>query len=335
MNILKNKRRTSAKRLLGLCLALLMFVLATLGTSAADSSEVDVLKGASFKYADVKLCPGGMAFGVKLATEGVLVVSLAKLKTDSGGVSPAEQAGIMAGDVISSANGVDVDRVDSLSEIIRASKGNEISLTLLRKGEQITVGLTPVISDGIYRGGMWLRDSAAGIGTVTYFNPNEKCFGGLGHGICDSDTGVVMPLKRGVALEANIGGVVKGKSGAPGELKGYFRPEKIGAVLKNTSCGVFGAYTSLPCSECNPLPVASRDEISEGKAELLCTLGEDGVKSYEISISKISRQSHDNKSFVITVTDKKLKDRTGGIVQGMSGSPIIQNGKIIGAVTHV
>ncbi len=335
MQKITEKTRRRIIRLIALCLTFICLSSAMAGIVSAEQTEAVSGEKSDFKYAGVRLCLGGMAFGVKLCTEGVLVIGFANLKTENGTECPADKAGIALGDVILSANGTAVSKIADLSGLIEQSQGKEISLAVKRKDKSLTLTLIPIMSDGVYKGGMWLKDSAAGIGTVTFFDPESSSFGGLGHGICDSETGVIMPLKRGIALEAGIGGVVMGKAGHPGELKGYFKPEKLGSVLKNTSCGVFGAYAELPEQAKSKLPVASRNEVKEGKAELLCTLGDDGVKAYEVSISRIERSSHDNKSFVVTVTDKDLMARTGGIVQGMSGSPIIQNGKIIGAVTHV
>ena len=190
------------------------------------------------------------------------------------------------------------------------------------------------MNNGEFSLGIVLKDGAAGIGTITYIDPETGLFGGLGHGICDPETGVLMPLRSGSSMKVEIGGVIKGKSGRPGELKGYFLSERTGNVKSNTVCGVFGYFSSIPSLK-DPIPVGNRDELKEGKATVYSTLGDDGIKAYEIEISKIDRGSTDNKSFVITVTDDQLKARSGGIVQGMSGSPIVQDGKLVGAVTHV
>lgn len=292
--------------------------------------------GTAKDYGKMKLCPGGMAFGVRLYTKGVIVVGVSEVRTGGRNVKPAKDAGIKVKDIIISADGKEIGSVKELSAIIGNSGGNQVKLTIDRGGSEINVSLEPVIGDdGRYQAGLWLRDTTAGIGTVTFVDPDTGEFGGLGHGICDVDTGGLMPLKRGTAVNVAIGGVVKGKPGKPGEIKGYFLPGKCGSVSVNSDRGVFGAYTEMPDSLTDPIPVGTRDEITEGKAQLKCTLGDDGVGYYEIEISKIDRSGRDNKNFVVRVTDARLKERVGGIIQGMSGSPIIQNGKLVGAVTHV
>ncbi len=289
------------------------------------------------KYEGKKLCVGGTAFGVKFFTKGVLVVGISSMKSQGKDVNPAHDAGIRVRDIIISVNGKEVDSVKEISEIIAASKGEAVKIILVRDRKEREATLIPKLDDKeqIYKGGMWLRDSTAGIGTVTYIEPKTGEFGGLGHGICDIDTGELMPLKRGSAMKVEIGGVVKGKQGKPGEIKGYFLPERCGSVMSNTVCGVFGVFSELPRSLSEPIDICLRDELKEGKAEIICTLGNDGPKTYTVEISKIDRDGTDNKNFVVKVTDEKLIERTGGIVQGMSGSPIIQNGKLAGAVTHV
>ena len=288
-----------------------------------------------FQYEGLLLCPGGCAFGVKFSTQGVVVVGLSAVKAEGKECNPAESAGIKVKDILLTVDGKEVNTVNEVAEAVRNSEGRPLSLTVERGGKSKSLTLTPVETSDGYRAGMWLRDSTAGIGTVTYVTPETGEFGGLGHGICDVDTGVLMPLKRGSAMKVAIGGVVKGQVGRPGEIKGYFKPERSGTVVSNTACGVFGVFCEVPQEVGKPLPVGSRYELQEGEARIICTLGDEGPQSYAVSISKIDRYGTDNKNFVITVTDEALKARSGGIVQGMSGSPIIQNGKLVGAVTHV
>ncbi|MBE6636355.1 MAG: SpoIVB peptidase [Ruminococcaceae bacterium] len=306
-----------------------------LAVAARNDSEA-MAKREPFRYEGRMLCPGGVPFGVKFTTDGVLVVGISAVKNEGEARTPAADAGICVKDILTAVDGKATERVKDVAEAVAASEGKAITITLRREGEEQTVTLTPVLGeDGVYHAGLWLRDSTAGIGTVTYVEPETGAFGGLGHGICDVDTGVLMPLKRGSVMKVVIGGVVKGQAGQPGEIKGYFRSERSGTVLSNTVCGVFGVFAEKPSQIEEAIPVGSRYEVKEGQAEVICTLGDDGPQHYTVTISKITRNGTDNKNFVVTVTDAALIERTGGIVQGMSGSPIIQNGKLIGAVTHV
>ncbi|MBQ8254297.1 MAG: SpoIVB peptidase [Clostridia bacterium] len=308
---------------LTVCSLLLSFCL--LSVSAAENTD----------QAERRLCVGGFAFGVRFGTTGVLVLDTPSVISDGRKLTPALDAGIKVKDIIIKVNGTEVNTAESVSSLIESSTDGA-NITVRRGDSEITVKVIPVKEDvtGVYRAGLKLKDSMAGIGTVTYVDPQTGEFGGLGHGICEPETGVLMPLRSGSTLKVEIGGVIKGKSGKPGEIKGYFLSERTGNVKSNTVCGVFGFFSDLPDLG-EAIPVGKRDEIKEGKATVYSTLGDDGVKEYEVEISKIDRTSNDNKSFVITVIDPVLKERSGGIVQGMSGSPIVQDGKLVGAVTHV
>ena len=281
---------------------------------------------------------GGFPFGVKFMTDGVIVVGLCEIKTAGGMADPARDAGIRQNDVIIKINGNAVTDAASLTHAAETCGGKSIEIVYSRDGNESATTLTPALckDDGKYKTGMYVRDSGAGIGTVTYVVPETLSFGGLGHGICDSDTGRLIPMQRGSVVGVTINGVVKGLSGTPGEVKGYFSSGKTGTLLKNTDCGVFGAFVSLP-SDITPtlLPVGTRNEVKCGRAYIMSTLDGTCPQKYEIEISDIRQSSTTNKCFTVKVTDKALLDKTGGIIQGMSGSPIIQNGKIIGAVTHV
>ena len=284
------------------------------------------------------LIPGGIAFGVKFYTKGVMVVSLSDVTSADGRSNPAYEAGIRQSDVITAVDGNEVSSVARLTELVEASKGQRITVTYTRNGKEYSVKLTPKYSDadGKYKTGLMVRDSGAGIGTVTYIDPTDLTFGGLGHGICDSETGALMPMDRGSVLGVRINGIQKGVAGAPGEIKGCFTSAKTGTLRTNTQCGVFGVFTECPkglISE--PIPTGNRDQLKEGEAEIICTLDDTGAHRYKVKISDINRTATGNKCFSVTVTDKALIEKTGGIVQGMSGSPIIQNGKLVGAVTHV
>lgn len=286
-----------------------------------------------------KVLVGGMPFGVKFRSEGIVVVGFSEVETESGNVSPAYDAGLRVNDMIISVNGREVKTSAEFIDIIEASRST-VEVTYSRGGNMATVSFTPSVSsaDGKPKTGMWIRDTTAGIGTVTYIDPCDGSFAGLGHGICDPESGELLKMEKGVVIGVRISGVIRGREGFPGELKGFFTGEKSGVLVGNTLCGVYGVMTDIPRDKV-PLPeteTAGRDDVTTGEAEVWCTLDDNMPQKYKIRIDAVDRTSvSDNRSFTITVTDKRLLDKTGGIVQGMSGSPIIQNGKLIGAVTHV
>ena len=282
-----------------------------------------------------RLCLGGMPFGVKFFTDGVLVVGFAEMNGSA--KNPAYSAGLRLRDVITKINGKAVKSADELTNAVENGGGNPISLTYMRNEKEYTVKLTPYFSqnEGKYKTGVFVRDSGAGIGTVTYIVPETGEFAGLGHGICDGETGALIPIKRGTVSDVVINGIVKGASGAPGEIKGYFKSGKTGSLISNTDCGVYGVFTPIP-SGIETAEIGLKSEIHEGEAHILCTLDEaGGIGRYSVSISNINRNADAGKCFTVKITDPALLEKTGGIVQGMSGSPIIQNGKLVGAVTHV
>ena len=281
--------------------------------------------------------PGGMPFGIKFYTEGVTVVGFCDVETTEGTVNPARAAGLKQKDMILKVNGKPLSGASDLTDQIEKSEGKPLTLFCRRGKTELEIKLTPAYcpAEARYKTGIWVRDSGAGIGTVTFIIPETGAFAGLGHGICDADTGELVPMKRGTVLDVTVSSVVKGEAGAPGELKGYFNAGKTGALLGNSTCGVWGVFTQTPKSTARPMPVAMREEIKEGDAYILCTLDTNQIGKYDVKISNINRDAKGSKCFTVTVTDPDLLAVTGGIVQGMSGSPIIQNGKIIGAVTHV
>ncbi len=280
--------------------------------------------------------PGGMPFGVKFYSEGLVIVGFTDVPCEDGSPTPAYDAGLRVNDIITKVNGNDVDTSGDLLDSIT---GETMEITYLRDGEEGRVSFTPVQSteDGKYKTGMWVRDTTAGIGTVTYIIPETGEFGGLGHGICDPATGEPVKMVRGTVMDVEISGINKGVSGTPGELKGYFKSDKTGVLLGNTKCGVYGVLGEIPFDKIPQpaLPVADPSDVEEGTAWIWSTLDDNAVCRYEIEILRIHRDSEDHRNFEIAVRDERLIDRTGGIVQGMSGSPIIQNGHIVGAVTHV
>ena len=281
---------------------------------------------------DLKVYAGGMPFGIKLFTKGVLVVGF-----DDEGSNPAFAAGLRLHDIITQINGKTVNGTNQIHEIIENCKGHAIKMTYIRAGKEHELSFSPKYSESEkkYVCGIWLKDSGAGIGTVTFI-AEDGSFGGLGHGVCDGDTGELISMDSGSVVGVTINGVVKGQRGTPGELKGYFNSTRSGALLKNTECGVFGVLGEIPVPrKSEPMSIGLKGELREGKATLICTLDDNERREYEIEISDINQNATGNKCFSIKVTDPELLAATGGIVQGMSGSPIIQNGKLVGAVTHV
>ena len=288
-------------------------------------------------YSKIEVYLGGMPFGVKYLTEGVTVIGFSDIDGLSKNQNPAYLAGIRAKDVILMVDGKEIQSSGELTRAVEASDGRELSITYKRGESRKTVKVSPVYSanEKRYKTGLWVKDSGAGIGTVTYITTDNHSFGGLGHGICDGETGELVRMKDGDVMGVNVYSVKKGVSGAPGELRGHFCPEKSGILYGNTDCGVFGHFDKLPDGCGEKIKIAMRDEMHEGDAELVCTLA-DGVKTrYKIEIGSINKAASTSKCFVIKVKDASLIEKTGGIVQGMSGSPIIQDGKLVGAVTHV
>ena len=280
---------------------------------------------------------GGMPFGVKFFTEGVTVVGFGEVETEGGSVNPAAAAGLRIKDIILQIDGEVLSGASDLTDKIEASGGRTLELLCRRSGKELTLHLTPVYcaAEGRYKTGIWVRDSGAGIGTVTFILPEDGRFAGLGHGICDADTGELIGMRRGIVADVTISTVVRGAAGAPGELKGYFNAGKTGALLGNTVCGVWGILSKLPEGLGDPVPLGWRADLAEGPAEILCTLDSNRIGRYAVEIRDIKRDCEGPKCFTVRVTDPALLAATGGIVQGMSGSPILQNGKLVGAVTHV
>ena len=282
------------------------------------------------------LVPLGVPFGIKLYTDGVMVVGFTDVSTVDGAKAPCRDAGIQKGDVILTLDGKKIASNEEMAAIVESSEGKAITVRYRRAGAVYSRDVVPVKDkDGVYKLGIWIRDSAAGIGTVTFYDPESGLFGGLGHAVCDADTGVLMPIARASVYKASIEDVIKGRKGAPGGLVGIFTSQTPwGEIYLNTTYGVFGRLEGVS-GELKAYPVAKFTEITAGAATIISTV--DGVtpKEYSVSVEKVALGSEGEKSFVIKITDEELLDKTGGIVQGMSGSPIIQNGKIIGAVTHV
>ena len=276
---------------------------------------------------------GGETFGVKIKADGVLVVEMRDLETEDGKkVNPAYLSGIRPGDIITEVDGKKTGSASELKNTVSFSEGKEITLTVKKDGVQKEVAVTPQkdTADGAYHIGIVVKDSTAGLGTITFYDAENKTFGALGHGICEGETSTLFPIAEADVFETRIYSVSKGAVGTPGELRGLFLDEKAaGYLFSNTESGVFGSINNIP--EKKTVKVAEKNEIREGKV----TVDENGPAEYEAEITKIDVSGNGDRNFVVKITDPVLLEKTGGIVQGMSGSPILQNGKIIGAVTHV
>ena len=288
----------------------------------------------------VRVKLGGTLFGVKMYTDGVMVVGLSDFGSGGRSRNPAREAGMEEGDLIRSVNGQRVYRSDDFSETAERCEGEMTLEVVGQDGISRNVTLMPLYSDadGCRKTGMWVRDSAAGIGTLTYIEPESGAFGGLGHGICDSDTLRMIPVRSGEIVEAEWIDVKRGVKGEAGEIRGCLGAGTLGKIRSNTVCGMFGQYTAeLPCDGQDEYEVAVRQEVRAGGAQVYCTADCSGKpRFYDIEIQKINyRAGEQAKNMIVKVTDPELLDKTGGIVQGMSGSPIVQNGKLVGAVTHV
>lgn len=283
-----------------------------------------------------KVMLGGEVFGTRISTKGVLVVGLTTIVSTGKERSPARDAGICSKDIITSVNGEEIKSGSDLISRIEKSEGRTLEISLVRDGKTVNVRLTPLPSDsdGIYRAGLWIRDSLAGIGTVTFIIPKTGEFAGLGHGICDPDTGVLMPVGKGSVFGVKLGDIKKGSAGEPGELRGRLAEEKIGSIVSNNVSGICGILSEIQ-SDGKLYAVASPSEVKTGKVSVVCTVDSSGAQEYSAEIEKICDADGEIKNFIIKITDEKLLGLTGGIVQGMSGSPIIQNGKLVGAITHV
>ncbi|MDI6618133.1 MAG: SpoIVB peptidase [Clostridiales bacterium] len=291
----------------------------------------------------IKVIPGGQSIGVKMMTKGVMVVGVSQINGSDGKIyNPSLDAGIEIGDSILKINDIPVEDGDHVSRLVGASGGKPIKLTIIRKGKEIQASITPVKSndDQQYKIGAWIRDSTAGVGTLTFYCPLNGAYGAIGHPITDIDTGEMLSVSSGKIVPSKIISVQPGVRGKPGELRGLFieSEDELGNISKNTACGIYGVASKKIENNIytEPISVAFQSDIKEGPAKILTTVDGTDVKSYDIVIEKLTNQAKPNpKSMIIRITDPELLQKTGGIVQGMSGSPIIQNGKLVGAVTHV
>ena len=293
-------------------------------------------------YNAVEVYLGGNPLGFTISCQGVIVVAISNVITPSGTMSPTSNSDIKEGDIIKKINDKYIMSASDIELIINDEniKGKDVNVEILRGDKTINTTISPKLDNmsNTYKLGLWIRDNAAGVGTLTYIRADNNRFGALGHPVCDIDTGSVMKISSGKIFNCNIVGVNKGKRGAPGELRGMFLKsgKEIGILEKNTNVGVFGVFTgnTEKFTQNKKVKTASKNQVKTGKAQIYCTINSTTPKFYDIEIVKLNYQSQ-NKNMVVRVVDKELLESTGGIVQGMSGSPIIQGGKLIGAMTHV
>lgn len=285
-----------------------------------------------------ELVPIGRTAGIKLFSDGVLIVGISKIVTDKGEISPADAAGLKPGDIIIE---IDSKKITSVVDLRNALQSkSRLQIEYIRSGKRERCHIQPAISseDGTRKLGAWVRDSMAGIGTLTFYDPQTKMFGALGHGINDVDTSALMPLAKGSLIKSKVVSVRPGEAGSPGELLGEFDVNsEFGTLIANTEFGVFGKMDISALQPVkNSMPVAQVHEVVPGKATILANVEGEKIVEYEIKIKKLySLDENSIRDMTIEITDPRLLAKTGGIVQGMSGSPILQNGKIVGAVTHV
>ena len=289
-----------------------------------------------------KLIPCGDIVGIKVDTTGVMVLGVGEFESDHDIVSPCKGL-IEVGDIILACNGKEVDSKEDFRDAIEMCNSRKVVLDISHKGEEKKVTVSPCYSkaENEYKIGLWIKDSTQGIGTMTYINPDNGHFGALGHGITDTQTHILTPIRTGEVMEVSITKIKKGEKGAPGELGGiidYGEESKLGEICLNNALGIYGKVDSnyLRTKKNEALPIAFQDEVHEGRASIMFYLTGLGVKEYEVEIQKVSKYSNEpSKGMVIRIVDPELLTLTNGIIQGMSGSPILQDGKIIGAVTHV
>ncbi|WP_456278344.1 SpoIVB peptidase [Bacillus sp. AK128] len=325
----------------------------TLSINGIESGESDMIvemAGFPIKKVDVeilsdfKVIPGGQSIGVKLNSKGVLVVGHHQIETEKGKQSPGEIAGVQVGDIIKKINGKTIDKMSDVTPFVQEAgkTGDPLNLVVIREEKEIETKLIPLKdkNEHSYRIGLYIRDSAAGIGTMTFFHPESKKYGALGHVISDMDTKKPIVVDDGQIIRSTVTSIQKGANGTPGEKHARFSSEKevIGDISRNSPFGIFGALSKTMKNGImdTPMPVALSHQVKEGPAQILTVVDNDEVQLFDIDIvSTVPQKFPATKGMVIKVTDPELLEKTGGIVQGMSGSPIIQDGKLIGAVTHV
>lgn len=327
-------------------------VIETASTSASNintmNMEISLLGKIPVKDVNINILenaevvPVGKIIGLKLYTNGVLIVGMSEIENINNELEKSfENADIKEGDTIIKINENEIDNIESLKKIVNESKGNDIALTLVRDGTLVTSNIKPIqTEENEYKLGLWVKDAATGVGTITFYEKETQSFAALGHGISDNDTNKLIDIDSGEIVTSKLLSIKKGEENKPGEIKGtIINQTTIGKVEKNTPFGIYGKLnnlSSLNIDTSEALKVALRNEIKTGEAQIICSVDGNTTKKYDIQIEKIYLQNNsDNKSMLIRVTDEELLEKTGGIIRGLSGAPIVQNGKFIGAVTNV
>ena len=304
-----------------------------------DISLFDIIpvKSVTVHHREKKyVVPCGTLFGIRFYAKGAAVIECCDIDHDGKMVNPGREAGLRPGDTILSAGGCEIGCCADLERITEQSEGKTIPLLCRREGCDFETEITPAGANGSYRLGLWIKDSAAGLGTMTFYDPESGAFASLGHGICDDESGGLLELEHAELTSVDVAGITRGSDGCPGSINGYFRDDNaLGEATINTECGLYGTLSS-PISGTAPVEIAPIQEVHRGKAQILCTLDGSAPKLYDIEITGVDYdESNKTKNIQIVTADDELLSKTGGIVQGMSGCPILQNGKLAGAVTHV
>lgn len=315
--------------------------------SSTTKAQLKLFGVLPIKTVDVTVLPKteltvlGKIYGIKLFNRGVMVVGMSDVQTDDGPKNPAYESGIRVSDVILKINEESIDSISDLNEVIQNAGEDPLRVHVKREGEELDFEVQVCkASDGSNKIGAWVRNSTAGIGTMSFYQADTGVFAGLGHSVSDVDTGQSFEVKEGELVDASVVEIKKGTSGEPGEIRGMLTDRDAGSILANDPTGIYGVFTSDPVSgeqkQALTYEVAGAGEVSEGDAQIISNIEGENPKSYDVTIEKIYQNAAESsKNMVVRVTDQELIDQTGGIVQGMSGSPIIQNGKIIGVMTHV
>ena len=310
----------------------------TAGRAAIEVARKDGQPAAAGKIGPLVI-PVGRTVGIKLFSDGVLVVGLSDIQTDGSPVSPAKEMGLKVGDLITHVNDREVDTIEQMQSAIQTLAGEKMTLKITRQDKQLQLcGAAVCSQQGTYQLGTWIRDSMAGIGTVTFYDPKSTVFGALGHGVNDVDTAQLMTMQSGSVMHSSVTDVKKGQSGAPGELHGSFDLRRdMGQLYANTHAGIFGTLgDDSILGDVEPMEIARRSQIKTGPATILSNVAGEEVKEYQVEILHLYPSTEgEMRNLMLKVTDPELLAQTGGIVQGMSGSPILQNGRLVGAVTHV
>ena len=326
-------------------LALFVLTLCVIGAAGFCINRFGEAREAVEVVSERVLVPGGQSVGIKMNVKGVLVVGLEEIETEDSIVSPGYTAGLEIGDIITSVNGQEVSYAKDVSEIVNRAKEDaekkSLHMTVRRKEQELSFDIIPVKdrSSGEYKIGLWVKEKIAGIGTLTFFDPKTNVIAALGHGIYESQTGTLLEAGNGDLLRTEVKSIKEGEAGKPGEIRGIFYGDEasLGEVKKNSSFGIYSKAEGLSAfAETKPMVMGYQEQIEVGDAYILTTINGNKVEKFDIKITKVNKQDEpDSKSMEIEVVDDRLLKYCGGIVQGMSGSPIIQNNRLVGAVTHV